>query len=112
MMRTARRFGTLAVVLGLAAACSDQGVVAPLDEDLTLDQEAQLALSVLDDELATEAALANEAEVPYAAVAMSTDYDCWKDDEEPVTWKEIMEVFNSNAEKVKQLLLTSILKIK
>jgi 5'-methylthioadenosine phosphorylase len=61
--------------------------------------------------VATEAALANEAEIPYAAVAMSTDYDCWKDDEEPVTWKEIMDVFNSNAEKVKQLLLSAIVKI-
>jgi 5'-methylthioadenosine phosphorylase len=61
--------------------------------------------------VATEAALANEAEIPYAAVAMSTDYDCWKEDEEPVTWKEIMDVFNSNAEKVKQLLLAAIVKI-
>lgn len=61
--------------------------------------------------LSTEAILANEAGIPYAAVAMSTDYDCWKEDEEPVTWKEIMEVFNSNAEKVKQLLLAAILKI-
>ncbi len=61
--------------------------------------------------VATEAALANEAEIPYAAVAMSTDYDCWKEDEEPVTWKEIMDVFNSNAEKVRQLLLASIAKI-
>jgi len=61
--------------------------------------------------VATEAALANEAKIPYAAVAMSTDYDCWKEDEAPVTWKEIMDVFNSNAEKVKQLLLLAILKI-
>jgi 5'-methylthioadenosine phosphorylase len=61
--------------------------------------------------VATEAALANEAQIPYAAVAMSTDYDCWKEDEAPVTWKEIMDVFNSNAEKVKRLLLTAIIKI-
>lgn len=61
--------------------------------------------------VATEAALANEAGVPYAAVAMSTDYDCWKEDEAPVTWKEIMNVFNLNAARVKQLLLSAILKI-
>ena len=54
---------------------------------------------------APEAMLANEAEVPYSAVAMSTDYDCWKEDEEPVTWEEILAVFNANADNVKKLLV-------
>ncbi len=53
---------------------------------------------------ATETALANEAGIPYAAVAMSTDYDCWKDDEAPVSWEEISRVFKENAEKVTRLL--------
>ena len=61
--------------------------------------------------VAPEAMLANEAEIPYAAVAMSTDYDCWKDDEAPVSWEEILEVFNKNADKVKKLLVTVIPKI-
>jgi 5'-methylthioadenosine phosphorylase len=58
--------------------------------------------------VATEAALANEAGIPYAAVAMSTDYDCWKTDEEPVTWDAILAVFNSNARKVTTLLIDAI----
>jgi len=58
--------------------------------------------------IATEAALANEAGLPYAAVAMSTDYDCWKTDEEPVTWDAILSVFSSNAQKVTQLLRDAI----
>ena len=58
--------------------------------------------------VATEAALANEAGIPYAAVAMSTDYDCWKEDEEPVSWDAILEVFKSNAAKVTTLLLEAI----
>lgn len=58
--------------------------------------------------IATEAALANEAGLPYAAVAMSTDYDCWKTDEAPVTWAAILEVFNSNAQKVTRLLADTI----
>lgn len=57
---------------------------------------------------APEAILANEAAIPYAAVAMSTDYDSWKDDEEPVTWDEILDVFNKNADKVKNLLINVI----
>jgi 5'-methylthioadenosine phosphorylase len=62
--------------------------------------------------VATEAALANEAAIPYAAVAMSTDYDCWKTDEEPVTWEAILSVFASNAKKVTQLLIDAIPRIK
>ncbi|ABW68421.1 S-methyl-5'-thioadenosine phosphorylase [Desulfosudis oleivorans] len=66
---------------------------------------------VINMSVATEAALANEAQVPYAAVAMSTDYDCWRDEEETVSWEAIMEVFHSNAEHVKQLLITAVSKI-
>jgi 5'-methylthioadenosine phosphorylase len=58
-----------------------------------------------------EAILANEAGIPYAAVAMSTDYDCWKEDEPPVSWEEILEVFNKNAKHVKMLLIEAIQKI-
>lgn len=57
---------------------------------------------------APEAMLAKEVEIPYAAVAMSTDYDCWKVDEEPVTWDEILAVFQQNADNVKQLLVKVI----
>ncbi len=57
---------------------------------------------------APEVMLANEAGIPYAAVAMSTDYDCWKEDEEPVTWDEILAVFNHNADNVKNLLVNVI----
>jgi len=57
---------------------------------------------------APEAMLAKEAGLPYAAVAMSTDYDCWKVDEAPVTWDEILEVFQKNADNVKRLLVKVI----
>jgi len=57
---------------------------------------------------APEAMLANEAGIPYAAVAMSTDYDCWKEDEAPVTWDDILAVFNKNADNVKNLLVRTI----
>jgi 5'-methylthioadenosine phosphorylase len=57
---------------------------------------------------APEAMLANEAGIPYAAVAMSTDYDCWKEDEAPVTWDEILAVFQQNADNVKELIVQTI----
>ena len=55
--------------------------------------------------VAPEVILANELAIPYAAIAMSTDYDCWKKDEEPVSWEAVIEVFNSNVSKVLRLLL-------
>ena len=54
---------------------------------------------------APEVMLANESGIPYAAVAMSTDYDCWKEDEVPVSWGEILAVFEKNADNVKRLLV-------
>jgi 5'-methylthioadenosine phosphorylase len=66
---------------------------------------------VINMSVAPEAALANEAGIPYAAVAMSTDYDCWKEDEAPVSWDEILAVFHHNADSVKNLLIKVIPKI-
>ncbi len=66
---------------------------------------------VINMSVAPEAILANEAGIPYAVIAMSTDYDCWKEDEEPVSWEEILEVFNLNADKVKQLIANVVIKI-
>ncbi len=67
---------------------------------------------VINMSIAPEAALANEAGIPYAAVAMSTDYDCWKQEEEPVTWEAVLEIFKANAEKVTSLLIDVIPKVK
>ena len=50
--------------------------------------------------VAPEAALANEGGIPYAVIAMSTDYDSWRDDEEPVRWEEVLKVFRRNVGNV------------
>lgn len=57
---------------------------------------------------APEAILANEAGLPYAAIAMSTDYDCWKTDEAPVTWEDILNIFSKNAQNVTSVLIKAI----
>ncbi len=54
---------------------------------------------------APEVILANESGIPYAAVAMATDYDCWRENETPVSWGEILAVFEKNADNVKRLLV-------
>jgi len=63
---------------------------------------------VINMSVAPECILANELQIPYAAIALSTDYDCWKTDEEPVTWEEVLKVFNQNVENVIRLIVATI----
>lgn len=51
-----------------------------------------------------EAKLAREAELPYASVAMVTDYDCWRADHGPVEVGTVIEVLMDNAAKAGALL--------
>lgn len=50
-----------------------------------------------------EAKLAREAELPYATLAMITDYDCWRERDE-VDIGDILRVMGENVEKAKSLL--------
>ena len=58
-----------------------------------------------------EVCLARERKIHYAAVAMSTDYDCWHEEEEPVTWEMIVKTMKENAGNVIKLFLDVIPKI-
>jgi 5'-methylthioadenosine phosphorylase len=44
-----------------------------------------------------EARLAREAELCYATLAMVTDYDCWRDDDESVSVETVVRVLAENA---------------
>jgi len=51
-----------------------------------------------------EAKLAREAELPYASVAMVTDYDCWREEFEAVTVANVLEVLQANSGKARALV--------
>jgi 5'-methylthioadenosine phosphorylase len=51
-----------------------------------------------------EAKLAREAELPYASVAMVTDYDCWREEVAHVDVSQIVAVLNANAATAKGLV--------
>ncbi len=51
-----------------------------------------------------EAKLAREAEIALATLAMVTDYDCWKVDEEPVSLTMVIGHLLANAETAKSIL--------
>jgi len=58
-----------------------------------------------------EAKLAREAEIALATMAMITDYDCWKTDEEPVTSDAVLAHLHANADAAKRLLVAAIAQI-
>jgi 5'-methylthioadenosine phosphorylase len=57
-----------------------------------------------------EAKCAREAEIAYATLAMSTDYDCWKEDEH-VTLAMIIQNLQRNADMAKKIVASAISRI-
>jgi 5'-methylthioadenosine phosphorylase len=55
-----------------------------------------------------EAKCAREAEIAYATIAMVTDYDCWKLDEEHVTVEMVIQNLNKNAAMAKSIIAVAI----
>ena len=55
-----------------------------------------------------EAKLAREAEIALATMAMITDYDCWKVDEEPVSAQTVFGHLTANAQAAKKVLIDVI----
>jgi len=62
--------------------------------------------------IAPEVILANESGIPYACIAISTDYDSWKAGEDPVSWEEVLKVFDRNVHRVIELIVKSLPLIK
>ena len=51
-----------------------------------------------------EAKLAREAEICYATIALSTDYDCWHEAEEDVTVTQVLQVMAKNVAKAREVI--------
>ena len=58
-----------------------------------------------------EAKLAREAEIAFATMAMITDYDCWKVEEEPVSAQIVLSHLIANAETARKVILDVIPRI-
>ncbi|MEP6768656.1 MAG: S-methyl-5'-thioadenosine phosphorylase [Acidobacteriota bacterium] len=59
----------------------------------------------------TEARLAREAELCYATLALVTDYDCWRDAEEPVTVEAILAVLSENATGARRAMRAAVARV-
>jgi len=51
-----------------------------------------------------EAKLAREAEMPYATIAMATDYDCWHEEVGAVSVTDVLKILHANAEQAGELV--------
>ena len=58
-----------------------------------------------------EAKLAREAEIALATMAMITDYDCWKVEEEPVSAQTVIGHLMANAETARRVIVDLIPRI-
>ncbi len=52
----------------------------------------------------TEAKLAREAEISYATLAMSTDYDCWYEGHDDVTVEAVVRVIQANVATARDII--------
>lgn len=51
-----------------------------------------------------EAKLAREAEICYATLAMITDYDCWREEEEAVSVEAVLEILRQNSRRAQDIV--------
>ena len=58
-----------------------------------------------------EAKLAREAEIAFATMAMITDYDCWKVEEEPVSAQTVLSHLIANAETARKVIVDVVPRI-
>ena len=71
----------------------------------------QLGFDVIGMTNLPEAKLAREAEIALATLAMVTDYDCWKVEEEPVSVEAVIAHLTANVALAKQVISAAIPRI-
>jgi 5'-methylthioadenosine phosphorylase len=68
----------------------------------------KLGIDVIGMTALPEAKLAREAEMSYATLALSTDYDCWHEGEEEVTVEAVVATMRKNAALARQILALAV----
>jgi 5'-methylthioadenosine phosphorylase len=101
---------------GVGATVHDRGTYVCMDGPAfstraESNANRQLGFDVIGMTNLPEAKLAREAEIALATLAMVTDYDCWKVDEEPVTIDAVIAHLMANAAMAKDILARVIPRI-
>ena len=100
----------------LSFACHNKGTVITIEgQRFSTRAESKMfrawGADIINMSTVPEVIIARELGMCYQIVAMSTDYDSWLEDEEPVTWEMISARMKDNADKVKKLIIEVLPKI-
>jgi 5'-methylthioadenosine phosphorylase len=60
---------------------------------------------------ATEAKLCREAGIAYASACLVTDYDCWHEEEDPVSVDAVLSVLKANAATANRVLSAAVRRV-
>jgi 5'-methylthioadenosine phosphorylase len=60
---------------------------------------------------APEAKLCREAELCFSLLALATDYDCWRAEEEAVTVEAVMAVMKANVAAAKEVMRQTVARL-
>jgi 5'-methylthioadenosine phosphorylase len=71
----------------------------------------KLGIDVIGMTALPEAKLAREAEISYATLALSTDYDCWHEGEDEVTVEAVVATMRKNAALARQIVALAVERI-
>jgi 5'-methylthioadenosine phosphorylase len=97
--------------------CHDKGTIVTIEGPRFSSRAEshmfrQIGGEVINMSTVPEVVLAREAGIHYAVIAMSTDYDCWREHEAAVDISMVLKTFKENAEKVKKLIIEVVPKVK
>ncbi|KAL3125083.1 hypothetical protein niasHT_000355 [Heterodera trifolii] len=107
------RQALLATATRLGAAHSDRGVLVCVEGPrFSTRAESELfrawGADLVGMTLCPEAVLAKELGIPYASVAVVTDYDCWRDTAEGVSIALVDETMRKNAQLMQKFFVEAI----
>jgi len=100
----------------LGFSCHRQGTVITIEGPrFSTKAESRLFKSwgadIINMSTVPEVIIARELGLCYQAIAMSTDYDAWRDNEESVSWEMIKTIMAENVDKVKKIITEVLPKI-
>ena len=97
----AARAENIAFHMGGTYVCMEGPQFSTLAESLLYQSQGADVIGMT---VATEAKLAREAEIPYAAIAMVTDFDCWHEEHGAVDVASVIKVVHENAARANALV--------
>jgi 5'-methylthioadenosine phosphorylase len=102
LVSTAKEVATTTVHDGGAYVCIEGPTFSTRAESLLFQAAGARIVGMTN---LPEARLAREAEIAYATLALSTDFDCWHEGHDEVSVESVIEVMRANIEQARRVVL-------